>query len=114
MVAMVACAGPVTPSPLPSRSAHAHVVSAARVRWHLDCPGREGCSCREAGASDVRVIARRRGSTYADRFECIQSLAVTGPLAAGPYDVELELETDEGVRLGSAATAADIGDGGGD
>ena len=87
---------------------------AARVEWRIVDGARDPCSCQEVGAGVVRVIARpsaplRTGPIYEDGFECLQALAVTAPLAAGRYDLELRLETDDGVVLGGARTSGVIG-----
>jgi hypothetical protein len=86
-------------------------VGAARVEWQVVDRAGDPCSCKEAGAGIVRVIARAPSTFYEDGFECVQELAVTAPLAAGDYDIELQLETDDGVVLAGARTRGAIGGG---
>lgn len=89
--------------------AEPEAAGAARVEWQLVDRAGDPCTCKEAGAGVVRVIARAPSTFYEDGFECQQQLAVTAPLAAGDYDVELRLETDDGVLLGDARMHAAIG-----
>ena len=109
MIALVGCVGGSARAPDARVDAAREVRGAARVEWQIVDGARDPCSCDEVGAGVVDVIARGPGPIYEDHFECLQSLAVTAPLAAGRYAFELRLETDDGVALGSARTAGVVG-----
>jgi hypothetical protein len=83
-------------------------AGAARVHWQLVDRARGPCRCEDVGAGVVDVIARGPGPIYEAPFECQQLLAVTGPLAPGAYAIELRLETDDGVVLGTARGTGEL------